>query len=58
MIIQQQLKLQEMNKLKLLSIILLLLSSNLRMFSQNYCTTFSDIPDFLQGIPSDQYVSL
>ena len=46
-----------MNKLKLLSTILLLLSLKLCVFSQDFCTTNSDIPDFLQSIPSDQYVS-
>ena len=41
---------------KILSIILLTLSFNFCAFSQDFCNTLSDIPDFLQSIPREQYV--
>ena len=45
------------NQLKLLNITLLLLSFNMCVFSQEFCSTPSNIPDFLQTIPPEKYVS-
>jgi len=44
-----------MDRLKLLSVVLLFLSFNFCAFSQNYCLTNSNIPDFLQTIPQNEY---